>query len=104
LRTNIQEDAMTSTSQNHGGGSIVLIHRLWVNPLGWDDWIDRYTAMGHTVIARSWPGMEGSIEDLRRDPSAIARLGVTEIVDHYERIIRELDRPPSSSSGTPSAG
>jgi len=38
--------------------------------------------------------MHGEVEDLRRDPSALNGLGVTEIVDHYEGIIRGLDRPP----------
>ena len=38
--------------------------------------------------------MEGDIEELRRDPSAIATVGITEIVDHYEGIIRGLDGPP----------
>ncbi len=38
--------------------------------------------------------MEGDIEAFRRDPSAVTSLGVTEIVDHYDRIIQELERPP----------
>jgi pimeloyl-ACP methyl ester carboxylesterase len=36
----------------------------------------------------------GEVEDLRRDPSALNGLGVTEIVDHYAGIIRGLERPP----------
>lgn len=74
--------------------TILLIHGLWMTALSWEHWVDRYSAKGYRVIARSWPGMEGDIEELRRDPSAIATLGVTEVVDHYESIIRELDRPP----------
>jgi pimeloyl-ACP methyl ester carboxylesterase len=38
--------------------------------------------------------MNGEVEDLRRDSSALAGLGVTEIVDHYDAFIRALDRPP----------
>ncbi len=38
--------------------------------------------------------MDINIEELRRDPSPIAKLGITEIVAHYETIIRELDSPP----------
>jgi len=74
--------------------TIVFIHGLWLTALSWEHWAERYTRRGFKVIARSWPGMEGDIEALRRDPSAIAGLGVTEIVDHYEGIIRQLDRPP----------
>ncbi len=73
---------------------IVLIHGLWMTTLSWEKWIQRYGEKGYSVIARGWPGLEGDIEELRRDPSPIAGLGVTEIVDHYEAIIRELSAPP----------
>lgn len=74
--------------------SIVLIHGLWMTALSWENWVNRYTGQGFRVIAKSWPGMDVNIDDLRRDPSAVATLGVTEIVDHYEKIIRGLDTPP----------
>jgi alpha-beta hydrolase superfamily lysophospholipase len=74
--------------------TIVLIHGLWMTSLSWEHWVERYTAKGYRVMARSWPGLEGSIEELRRDPSPIATLGITEVVDHYQSIIRGLDAPP----------
>ena len=74
--------------------TIVLIHGLWMTALSWERWVERYEAAGHRVIARSWPGMEVPIEELRRDDSAIDHLGIEEIVDHYDAIIRELDEPP----------
>jgi len=74
--------------------SIVLINGLWMTALCWENWVKRYTEKGFRVIAKSWPGMDIDIDDLRADPSSIATLGVTEIVDHYEKIIRELDSPP----------
>ena len=33
-------------------------------------------------------------EQLRRDPSSFTILGLTDVVDHYEQIIRELETPP----------
>ena len=74
--------------------TIVLIHGLWMTPLSWEHWVDRFSSRGYKVLAPAWPGMDGDIEELRRDPSAIAELGVTEIVDHYDAIIRKLDQPP----------
>lgn len=74
--------------------AIVLIHGLWMTSLSWEHWTKRYTDHGNRVIAKSWPGMDGDIEELRRDPSTIATLGITEIVDHYEQIVRGLDRAP----------
>ena len=73
---------------------IVFIHGLWMTSLSWEKWIQRYTAQGYRVVARSWPGMDREIEELRRDPSPIASVGVGEIADHYERIVRELDQAP----------
>jgi len=74
--------------------SIVLINGLWMTALSWENWVKRYTGKGFQVIAKSWPGMDVDIEQLRRDPTPIAQLGITEIVDHYEKIIRGLDSPP----------
>lgn len=84
----------TNTRDAATADTVVLIHGLWVTALSWERWVARYTARGFNVIARSWPGMEGDIDELRRDPSAVAGLGVTELVDHYGGIIRALDRPP----------
>jgi pimeloyl-ACP methyl ester carboxylesterase len=74
--------------------TIVLIHGLWMTPLCWENWIARYESRGYRVLAPAWPGMDVDIEQLRRDTSAIDRLSVTEILAHYEKIIRELDSPP----------
>ncbi|HEY4361627.1 MAG TPA: alpha/beta hydrolase [Bryobacteraceae bacterium] len=74
--------------------AIVFIHGLWMTSLSWENWVTRYTAHGYRVIARSWPGMDGDLEELRRDPAAIATLGIEQIVDQYEQIIRGLDQPP----------
>ena len=74
--------------------NIVLIHGLWMTPLSWENWVKYYSAKGYNVIAKGWPGLDGDIEQLRRDPSPIATLGIDEIVNHYESIIRGLDSPP----------
>ena len=74
--------------------SILLIHGLWMTALSWEKWAERYSKQGYRVIARSWPGLDGDIEELRRNPGPIATLGVTEIVEQYEAIIRELPSPP----------
>jgi pimeloyl-ACP methyl ester carboxylesterase len=73
---------------------IVLVHGLWLTPRSWEGWKKRFEAQGRRVLAPAWPRMQDDVEDVRRDPSALNGLGVTEIVEHYERIIRGLDRPP----------
>lgn len=73
---------------------IVLIHGLWLTPRSWEAWQARFEQRGHEVHAPAWPRMESEVEALRRDPSVLDGLGVTEIVDHYDRIIRPLATPP----------
>jgi pimeloyl-ACP methyl ester carboxylesterase len=74
--------------------TIVLIHGLWLNPRSWERWIERYEGLGHRVLAPSWPGMESEVETLNADPSPFASLTVEQIVDHYESVVIELERPP----------
>ena len=74
--------------------TIVLIPGLWLTALSWELWVQHYTDKGYCVIAVNWPRMEGDIEQLRRDPSSFSSLGLTDVLDHYEQIIRELESPP----------
>jgi pimeloyl-ACP methyl ester carboxylesterase len=74
--------------------TIVLINGLWMTALSWEHWARHYRDKGYSVIAANWPGMEGDIEQLRRDPSSFGNLGLTDVVDHYEQIIGELETPP----------
>jgi pimeloyl-ACP methyl ester carboxylesterase len=75
------------------GPPIVLIHGMWMTPHSWEPWVDHYADRGYRAIAPGWPGIE-SPEQVRRDPSVLKGLGMTACVDHYEGIIRGLDRPP----------
>ncbi|MDX6574433.1 MAG: hypothetical protein QOE96_386 [Blastocatellia bacterium] len=74
--------------------TIVLINGLWMTALSWENWVKRYANKGYSVIAANWPGMDGDIEQLRRDPSTFGTLGLTEVVDHYEQFIRGLETAP----------
>jgi pimeloyl-ACP methyl ester carboxylesterase len=73
---------------------IVLIHGLWMTPLSWEKWVERYSARGHEVLAPAWPGLDRDPKALREDPSGLEHLGVTEIVEHYEALIGDLAGAP----------
>ena len=74
--------------------TIVLIPGLWMTALSWEYWVKHYRDKGYHVIAPNWTGMNSHIQQVRRDPSSFATVGLTEVVDHYEQIIRELESPP----------
>src|SRR5437763_16722912 len=73
---------------------IVLVHGRWRTPRSGESWKARFEQRGHEVLAPAWPHMEREVEALRRGPSVLNGLGITEVVDHYDRIIRGLETPP----------
>jgi pimeloyl-ACP methyl ester carboxylesterase len=85
---------MSTNGPTSGKPTIVLIHGLWLTPRSWEGWIDRFQKAGYNVIAPPWPGLEGEVEAIRKDPSPLKRLKLKTVVDHYERVIRKLDSPP----------
>ena len=74
--------------------TVVFIHGGWVTPACWDPFVSFFEARGYRCLAPAWPGKDRSVEAIRADPSPLAGLGIAEIVDHYERIVRSLDEPP----------
>ena len=82
------------TDRQNSPDTILLIHGLWVTPLSWEQWTERYSAKGYRVLAPAWPRMDRPIEELRTNPDMVADLGIEEIVDHYAEIIGALDAPP----------
>jgi pimeloyl-ACP methyl ester carboxylesterase len=74
--------------------TIVLVHGLWVTPRSWEHWIEHYEGKGYRVLAPAYPGLEVEVEALNEDPSPIEALTIPAVVEHYEGIIGELDKPP----------
>ncbi|VWD36622.1 MULTISPECIES: alpha/beta hydrolase [Burkholderia] len=77
--------------------TVVLIHGLWMTPLSWEHWVNRYEQRGMRVITPGYPDVQpgtAGVEALRRDPSPLVNLGVREIFDHLARTIAALDTKP----------
>jgi alpha-beta hydrolase superfamily lysophospholipase len=85
---------MTTPAAPAAPDTVVLLHGLWMTPRSWEKWVERYTARGYRVLAPAYPGLEVEVEALNADPSPIEALTVPAVVEHYEGIVRGLDRPP----------
>ena len=73
----------------------MLIHGAWLNAHSWEGFKTRYEARGYTVIAPSWPLDDRSPAELRASPNpALAKVGINELINHYDRLIRALPEPP----------
>jgi len=75
--------------------TIMLIHGAWLTPASWDFFKEYFEKEGYAVHAPPWPYEDISIEQLRvSPPPELARLTVSQLVDHYERLIRRLPEAP----------
>ena len=73
---------------------LILIHGAWLSSRSWESFADYFGKRGFVVSAPEWPRKDGDVEQLRADADELAGLGLGEIVDHYETLIRELEQPP----------
>ena len=83
-----------NTADPSAPDTIVLIHGLWVTPRSWEKWVEHYENKGYRVLAPAYPGFEVEVEALNEDPSPIAAVTIPGVVEHYEGIIGELEKPP----------
>ncbi|WP_292327657.1 alpha/beta hydrolase [Mesorhizobium sp.] len=75
--------------------TIMLIHGAWLNAHCWEGFKARYEARGYNVIAPAWPFDDRSPSELRASPNpALAQVGINELINHYDRLIRALPEPP----------
>ena len=49
---------------------------------------------GYEPIAPGWPGDPDTVEAARANPEALADHGISEVTDHYAKIIEQLPAPP----------
>src|SRR3954465_5689004 len=86
---------MSSTASDRSTEEpIVLIHGMWMTPLSWEHWAERFRERGHEVLAPPWPGLSDDPDAVRRDPPPLHGLSIPDVIDHYDAIIRRLERPP----------
>ncbi len=77
--------------------TVVLIHGLWMTPLAWEHWVERYEARGFTVLTPGYPGIgqgEAGLMELRANPDAVAGVGIREVMDYLTDYIGNLDTVP----------
>ncbi len=74
---------------------IVFIHGAWLTSLSWENWMPYFERKGYRTVAPEWPFRDASVEELRKNTSPeLAQVGVKELTDHYDGIIRGMPEPP----------
>jgi len=73
---------------------LMFVHGAWLSSRSWETYLDYFGKRGFAVSAPEWPRKHGDVEEMRETGEDSKGLGVAEIVDHYDGLIRELDEPP----------
>jgi pimeloyl-ACP methyl ester carboxylesterase len=76
--------------------TIVFIHGMYMTPLCWEHWAQRFDAKGFRCLAPAWPGHERPIPELRQrhpDPD-LGRVTLTDVLARMTEAIRGLPERP----------
>jgi non-heme chloroperoxidase len=74
---------------------VVFVHGLWLLPSSWDRWAALFEEAGYTALAPGWPDDPETVREANATPATFAHKGVGDVADHFEAVIRQLDRKPA---------
>jgi pimeloyl-ACP methyl ester carboxylesterase len=78
-----------------GRQPVVFVHGLWLLPSSWDRWAEAVEAAGYTALTPGWPDDPSTVEEANAHPEVFANKTVGQVADHYEAVIRTLNRRPA---------
>jgi pimeloyl-ACP methyl ester carboxylesterase len=78
-----------------GRTPVVFIHGLWLLGSSWDRWSEHFEAAGFAALSPGWPDDPETVEDANAHPEVFAGKGIEDVADHYEEIIKGLERKPA---------
>jgi non-heme chloroperoxidase len=74
---------------------VVFIHGLWLLPSSWDRWAAVFEEAGFTALTPGWPDDPETVEEANAHPEVFAGKSVGDVADHYDAVIRRLERKPA---------
>jgi non-heme chloroperoxidase len=78
-----------------GRTPVVFVHGLWLLPNSWDRWAELFEQSGFAALTPGWPDDPDTVEEAKAHPEVFAGKSVGQVADHFETIIRGLDRKPA---------
>jgi pimeloyl-ACP methyl ester carboxylesterase len=89
------EGAEIDRANATGRTPVVFVHGLWLLPSSWDRWAAVFEDAGYTALTPGWPDDPETVEEANANPEVFAHKSVGQVADHFEGIIRALDRKPA---------
>jgi non-heme chloroperoxidase len=78
-----------------GRQPVVFVHGLWLLPNSWDRWATLFEEAGYAALTPGWPDDPETVEEAAAHPEVFAGKSIGQIADHFETIIRGLDKKPA---------
>ena len=78
-----------------GRQPVVFVHGLWLLPNSWDRWAALFEENGYVALTPGWPDDPDTVEEAKAHPEVFAGKSIGQVADHFEQIIRGLDRKPA---------
>ena len=73
---------------------LMFIHGAWLSARSWETFAEYFATAASTSPRPSGRARKATSRSCARTPRRSKGLGLNEIVDHYEELIRALDQPP----------
>ena len=73
---------------------VVFVHGLWMHASTWDRWVALFAERGYAPVAPPWPGDAATAAAARAGPSAMAGVGLEEMVGSYVHVVSALPSLP----------
>src|SRR4051812_36199598 len=74
---------------------VVFIHGLWLLPASWDRWAAYFEEAGFTALTPGWPDDPETVAEANAHPEVLAHKSVGQVADHYQEILRGLNKKPA---------
>ena len=89
------EQAQIDEANASGRTPVVFVHGLWLLPSSWDRWRTVFEEAGYATLAPGWPDDPETVAEANAHPETFAGKSIKEVADHFDEVIRKLDRKPA---------
>ena len=89
------DDAQVERANRAGLTPVVFIHGLWLLPSSWDRWATLFEEAGYAPLTPGWPDDPETVQEANAHPEVFARKTVGQVADHFDAIIRRLEKKPA---------
>jgi non-heme chloroperoxidase len=89
------EDQQIAAANATGLTPVVFVHGLWLLPSSWDRWAEVFAEAGYAPLTPGWPDDPETVAEANAHPEVFAGKSVGQVADHFESVIKRLDRKPA---------